>query len=252
MTITDTYGVSAVAALAGVTVRTLHHYDEVGLLIPSKRTAAGYRQYTVDDLSRLQSILFYRELGLGLDEIASAIDEDGIDRVALLVEQRRLIVAERDRLGRMADALDRAIHAERTGNTMSAEEMFEVFGDFDPTEHEAEAAERWPDQYTVSKQRTERYSQEQWQEAISEGDAIAAGFAELMASGLVADSAAAQDLAEQQRLSIDRWYYPCSKQVHIGLAEMYLADQRFLKYWDDRADGLAQYVHDAIKANALR
>ena len=247
---TDTFGVSAVASLAGVTVRTLHHYDELGLLKPSNRSAAGYRRYTADDLARLQSILFYKELGLGLEEIAAAIRSDGADRVAVLDKQRRMIIAERDRLDRMAQALNRAIQDERTGMKMSPQEMFEAFGDFDPSEHQAEAAERWPDAYDTAKQRTSSYSKEQWQEATAEADAIAAGLANLLGSGAAADAADAMALAEQHRLSIDRWYYPCSKDVHVGLAEMYVSDPRFEQYWESRAEGLARFVHDAIKANS--
>lgn len=250
MTMMDTYGVSAVASLAGVTVRTLHHYDEIGLLQPSERSAAGYRRYSTEDLARLQSILFYRELGLGLDEIAAALRSDGEDRVAVLEKQRRMIITERDRLDRMAAALGRAIQHEGTGMKMSPQEMFEVFGDFEPAEHEAEAANRWPDQHEESRQRTSHYSKEQWQEAVAEGDAIAIRFADLLGSGAAADGAEAMALAEEHRLSIDRWYYQCSKEIHAGLADMYLADARFEQYWESRAQGLARFVHDAIKANA--
>jgi len=247
-----TNGVGAVASMAGVTVRTLHHYEEIGLLTPSHRTVAGYRRYTDGDLAHLQSILFYRELGLGLDEIAAALLGAQSDRAALLVEQRRLILEERDRLDRMAAALSQAISAERTGIKMSPQNMFEMFGDFDPAEHAAEAAERWPDTYAVSRQRTSRYTKEQWLEAAAESDTIAAGLAALKASGAPADGTDAMDLAERHRLSIDRWFYPCSEEIHAGLGDMYLADPRFKNYWEDRAGGLAQYVHDAIWANASR
>ena len=133
---------------------------------------------------------------------------------------------------------------------MSPAEMFDVFGDFNPADHAAEAAERWPGAYEQSRQRTAGYSKEQWQQAVAEGEAIAAKFADLLASGVAADSAQAMAVAEEHRLSIDRWFYPCSHEVHAGLADMYLADARFEKYWEDKGEGLARFVHDAIKANA--
>ncbi len=135
---------------------------------------------------------------------------------------------------------------------MSPEEMFEVFGDFDPAEHEAEASERWSAVHEVSKQRTSQYSQEQWQEAVAENEGIVTKFADLLLAGEAADALAAMDVAHEHRLSIDRWYYPCSIDQHVLLAELYLADPRFEKYWEDRGQGLTRFVHDAIKANATR
>ena len=130
--------------------------------------------------------------------------------------------------------------------------MFEVFGDFDPSEYEAEAAQLWPDVYAVSKQRTSRYSKAEWQQAMAEGESVAAKLVGLLAAGAPAGSAAAMDAAEEHRLSIDHWYYACPIGQHVGLADMYLTDPRFRQYWEDRGEGLAQFVHDAIKANAAR
>ncbi len=122
----------------------------------------------------------------------------------------------------------------------------------DRPEYEAEAARRWPDTYEVARQRRSQYGAEELSRAVADGDAIAARFGELMAAGEPATGAAAMTLAEQHRLSIDRWYYPCSREMHSGLADMYLADRRFTEYWENRAEGLTQYVHDAIWANALQ
>src|SRR5690348_4170798 len=104
--------VGEVAELARVTVRTLHHYDELGLLEPSGRSEAGYRLYSYDDLARLREILIWRALGLPLTEIASLLDDPGHDRVAALERQRELIGREIDRLGELAAAVDAAIAAQ--------------------------------------------------------------------------------------------------------------------------------------------
>lgn len=128
----------------------------------------------------------------------------------------------------------------------------ETYGDFDPAAHEAEAAARWPATFAASQRRTSGYTAEQWKQAAAAGDGIAAQFAELMAAGDAAAGEAAMDLAEDHRLSIDRWYYPCSKQMHRGLGEIYVTDPRFRDYWEQRAPGLASYVAEAIRANAAR
>ena len=133
---------------------------------------------------------------------------------------------------------------------MNEKDMFEVFGDFDPTQYADEAKERWPDMYAESQARTSRYSKEQWQEATAEMDGLSRRFAALLESGAAPTAAEAKDVAEAHRLHIDRWYYSCSHETHTGLADMYVADQRFTEYWENHATGLARYVHDAIWANA--
>jgi DNA-binding transcriptional MerR regulator len=125
--------VGEVAELAGVTVRTLHHYDELGLLSPSGRSDAGYRLYSYDDLTRLREILIWRGLGFGLGEIAALLDDPGHDRLAALERQRELIEGERERLGALAAAVDAAIAAHRNGTRLETTTMFEGF---DPSEYE--------------------------------------------------------------------------------------------------------------------
>src|SRR3954447_15011119 len=107
--------VKEVAEFSGVTVRTLHHYDEIGLLRPSERSEAGYRLYSQADLNRLQEILGWRQLGFGLTEIQALVDEPGYDRAGALRRQRELVEAEAERLGALRAALDSAIAAERSG-----------------------------------------------------------------------------------------------------------------------------------------
>jgi hypothetical protein len=132
--------------------------------------------------------------------------------------------------------------------------MFEVFGDFDPKQYEEEARERWgaTDAYRESTRRTSQYTKEQWKEIRDEGEAIAHDFAAVFEGGMASDGEEATAAAERHRLHIDRWFYPCSHQMHVGLGDMYLADARFTEYWDAFAPGLAGYVQEAIMANALR
>lgn len=246
--------VGDVAALARVSVRTLHHYDEIGLLSPSERSDAGYRLYTDADLERLQTVLFFRELGFALDDIALIVNDAGFDRRAALLAQRELLTERSARLSAMADAIDRALEADEKGYAMDKEEMFEVFGDFDPTEHEEEARERWgeTDAYKESARRTARYTKEDWARFKAESDEINAAIVALMEAGVPADDPRAMDAVDRARLQIDTWFYPCSKEMHVGLANMYIADPRFTATYEKIRTGMARYVHDAIHANAKR
>ena len=252
-------GVGAVARLAGVTVRTLHHYDEIGLLRPSDRTRAGYRRYTDADIERLQRILFYRELEFGLDEIAAALTPSEAagsreEPVVHLRRQHALLLARIDRLRRLTDAVELAMEAHQMGINLTPEERLEVFGDFDPDEHAAEVEDRWgnTDAYRESASRTARYTKDDWARIKAEGEAVNRAFAVALAAGLPADSPDAMDAAEAHRSQIDGAYYPCSYEMQSGLAAMYVSDPRFTANYEAIAPGLAQYVHDAILANAAR
>ena len=138
-----THRVGQVARLALVSVRTLHHYDEIGLLVTSGRSEAGYRLYTADDLERLQHVLFYREIGLGLGEIRDLMADRAFDRREALIAQRDLLAKRTHRLLAMIDLIDKTLAAQDEGIPMGREEMLEVFGDFDPSEHEDEVKVRW-------------------------------------------------------------------------------------------------------------
>jgi MerR family transcriptional regulator, thiopeptide resistance regulator len=246
--------VGEVAALASVSVRTLHHYDELGLLTPSVRTDAGYRVYTEADLATLQQVLFFKELGFGLRDIARIMHDPGFDRLEALRMQRRMLAEKSTQLAKMAQAVDAAIDATEGGARMDAKDMFEAFGDFDPKEYEKEAEEKWgaTDAYKESARRTKRFTKQDWIEVRAESEAVNAGLAALMDEEAPADGPRAMDLAEQHRLQIDRRFYPCSHEMHLGLAEMYVADPRFTATYEKVRPGLARYLHDAILANAAR
>ena len=124
----------------------------------------------------------------------------------------------------------------------------------DQARHEKEVQERWgkTDAYQESARRTNGYKADDWARIKAESDGIEAGMAELMKAGEAADGPRAMDQAEHARLLIDRWFYPCSHRMHVGLADMYTADGRFAAHYEERAVGLATFVSAAIKANAAR
>ncbi|MEU4368931.1 MerR family transcriptional regulator [Micromonospora chersina] len=247
------YTVGQVARAARVTVRTLHHYDEIGLLSPSGRTAAGYRRYDDADLERLQLIRAYRELGFPLEEIAEILDDPGGDPLPHLRRQHELLTGRIGKLRDMVAAIELAMEARKLDIQLTPEERFEVFGNFDPDEHAEEAERRWggTDAYRQSTERAARYSKDDWLRNKAENEEWGRRITALMESGAPADSAEAMALAEEHRQLISRWFYDCSYEIHTGLADMYLADPRFTAYYENIRPGLAAYLNEAIHANAI-
>lgn len=246
--------VGVLARLAGVTVRTLHHYDAIGLLSPRRRSAKGYRLYGADDLLRLQQILIRRELGMSLEQIRRALDEPDFDLRATLLEQRAELEARRERAEQMLRSIDAALAAlERGDEEQEATMNFrELFDGFDPADYEQEAKERWgdTDAYAESARRTKKYTADDWNAIKTEADEINREFARLFTEGAPSDGEAARACAERHRLHIDRWFYPCSPKMHVGLGQMYVADERFAAHYEKYAEGLAAYIAAAIEANA--
>jgi MerR family transcriptional regulator, thiopeptide resistance regulator len=242
------------AALAGVTVRTLHHYDRIGLLSPSERTAAGYRRYTPSDLDRLHRVLVYRELGFPLEEVATLLDDPDADPAAHLRRQHRLLRERLERTQAMVAAVEKEMEARTMGISLTPEERFELFGKGFSDEYQAEAEERWGDTeaWAQSQRRTAAYTKEDWVRIKTEADDVQNRFAEAMRSGAAADSAPAMDVAEEHRQHISRWFYDCPPQMHAGLGRMYVEDERFAANYEAVAPGLAQYVSTAVQANAAR
>lgn len=248
------YTVGEVARLAAVTVRTLHHYDEIGLLRASDRSAAGYRRYGDADLERLQRILFYRELGFSLDKIRAVMTDGDALATDHLRRQHSLLVDRIGRLQRMATAVEKAMEAHTMGITLTPEERLEVFGDFDPDGHTAEVQERWggTDAYREPMSRSASYTKADWQRIQAQAEAVHQRLIVAMDAGQPADSAEAMDAAEAHRQQITGTFYDCSYEMHVGLADMYVADARFTVTYERISPGLAQYLSDAIKANAAR
>ena len=251
----DEYPVGAVARLAGVSVRALHHYDRIGLLTPSGRNAAGYRIYTLPDLKRLQQILFYRALGFTLDDVAKILAGPGQDAAAHLRSQHRLLREQISRRRGMLAAIEKELEAGKMGIALTPEEQLEIFStDKVSGEWAAEAEQRWggTEAWTQSQRRATAYTKQDWLEIQAEADAINQGLAAAMTAGTSAADPRAMDLAERHRQHITWWFYDCTYEMHRGLAEMYVADERFTQTYDAIAPGLARYTHDAVLANADR
>ncbi|MFI1764621.1 MerR family transcriptional regulator [Streptomyces sp. NPDC020800] len=248
------YSVGQVAGFAGVTVRTLHHYDGIGLLVPSERTHAGHRRYGDGDLDRLQQILFYRELGFPLDEVQALLDDPDADPRVHLRRQHELLTARIEKLQKMAAAVEHAMEARTMGINLTPEERFEVFGDKDPEKYAEEAEQRWggTEAYAESQRRAARYTKEDWKRLQAEVDDWTGRYVALMTAGEQPSGEAAMDLAEEHRLHIGKWFYECPHPMHRCLGAMYVADERFKAFYDSMRPGLADHLSEAIAANADR
>jgi len=244
------FTVGDLARLTGITVRALHHYDEIGLVCPSARSQAGYRLYSDADVVRLQQVLLFRELGLPLDEIGVVL-ADGALREDVLRQHRDVLVTRRARLDAMVDAVDAALATLDKGLPMQPDDVTKMFDGFDHSQYEAEASERWGDTeaYKESARRTKSYGKAEWDQIKRDWAAIYGALADQMKAGTAVTDAKVQALVEQHRAHLDRWFYPCSIEMHKGLGAMYVADARFAANIDKTAAGLAQYLSDAIAAS---
>ena len=240
--------------MAGVSVRTLHHYDAIGLLVPRIRTDAGYRLYTDADLLRLQQILIGRELGLSLEEIRQSLDDPGFDRRIALTDQRERLRARVQQTEAMIRAVDAALAAlddGQGGREMNAEDLFQGF---EPAQYEDEVRRQWrtTNAFVESRKRTAHYTPDNWRAIKAEWAAILDEASSAIKAGKAPSDAAVMDVAERHRLWIDRWFYPCSYRMQRGLASMYDGDDRFRQWIDKQRDGLTAFLAEAIRANAIR
>ena len=242
---TKTYTVQQLADLAGVSVRTLHHYDQIGLLKPSARSAAGYRLYGTENLLRLQQVLLYRELDLPLEEIRRILDDPGFDSVRALAQHRQALAFQAERLTRLLHTIDRTI-AKLTEVDMSLtdEELYEGLPKEQVERWKREANERYdPKLVAESNRRVQAMSKGQWNDVKTEGEAIARRMAELM--GRPADDPEVQATIARQHAWIEN-FYPCSAQVFQGLGQLYAENPEFRANYDKYRPGLPDFMCAAM------
>lgn len=246
--------VGQVAGVSGVTVRTLHHYDEIGLLSPGERSSAGYRLYNDSDLERLERILFYKELGFPLEDIVNILSDPKAGTADHLRRQHQLLSRRIGRLQAMVSSLEYEMEAQQMGISLTPEERIEIFGDFLDSGYAEEAEERWggTEPWKESQRKAASYGKADWLRIRQEGGDLERRFVEAMEAGVAPDSPEAMDLAEEHRCQITKWFYECSYEIHRGLGQMYVDDPRFKSRYDGIALGLAEYSRDAFAANAKR
>jgi len=242
--------VGKAAAAAKLSVRTLRHYDAIGLLRPSVRTESGYRRYTPGDMERLHQILVFRELGFPPRDIGRIVNDPEFDRGRALAAQRELLAEKLRRDSAMLAAVEAALQALEKGMPMRTDDLFEGFGDFDPSEYEEEARRRWGhgEAYKESARRAASYSREDWRRITKEARDIAAAFAGALEAGVPPDDPAAQALVERHRRHLATYFYEPTLDVYDGLADLWVQDRRFTDTIDKAGEGLAAYQRAAVKA----
>lgn len=233
------------ADFTGVSVRTLHYYDEIGLLKPAYvEEQTGYRYYDEVSLERMQEILFYRELDFSLKNICELLSSPNYDKQEALDKQRKLLVLKKERLERLIGALDNAKRGEYVMRAFDNREYEET-----KKQYEAEVKQRWgeTDAYKEHQKKTKGYSKEKWQEANAGLEEIMEEFARCKDKGVTADSKEATALAQKLQNHITEQYYTCTKEILAGLGKMYVADERFRNNIDKHGEGTAAFVSEAIR-----
>ncbi len=233
------------ADFTGVSVRTLHYYDEIGLLRPAYvDEQTGYRYYDEVCLERMQEILFYRELDFPLKNICELLSSPAYNKQEALEQQKRLLVLKKERLERLIDALDCAKRGEYVMTAFDNKEYEET-----RKQYEKEAKERWgeTDAYKEHQEKTKGYTKEKWQEVGAGLDAIMEEFARCKADGATSDSKEALTLVEKLQNHITEQYYTCTDEILAGLGKMYVADERFRKNIDKHGEGTAEFISEAIE-----
>ena len=228
------------AGLTGVSVRTLHYYDEIGLLEPAfVDRSTGYRYYDEASLLRMQEILFYRELDFSLKSIGRILSSPKHDTKKSLEEQKHLLTLKKERLERLIASIDDA---------MRGENVMRAFDNSEFEKHRAEAREKWggTEAYKEHQEKTRDYSKQKWNDLAQGMDGIMAAFAACLKNGETPDSQAAQALVEKLQTHITEHYYHCTTQILAGLGQMYVADERFRNNIDSHGEGTAQFICEAI------
>ncbi|WP_307893237.1 MerR family transcriptional regulator [Bacillus swezeyi] len=243
--------VKEVADLVGISVRTLHHYDEIGLLTPAEITEAGYRLYSDDDLEKLQQILFFRELDFPLKKIKNILDSPSFDRNEALQMHRKMLLEKRRRLDQMIETIDKTIQFAKGEIEMTNEEKFAGF-DFSQNPYEEEARERWGDEAVdKSKAHIAAMSEDERKAMEQRYDAIYRKIAAIRKG---------EPDSEEAQAAIKEWYdflnantgHHYSLEAFKCLGQMYVDDERFTKNIDQYGAGLAKFMCDAMAVFADR
>lgn len=236
--------ISEMAKLSGVSVRTLHYYDEIGLLAPSEVVSeTGYRYYDENSLEKLQQILFYRELDFPLKEIVQIMNASDYNKEEALIKQRELLKLKRKRLDKLIGLLNANLKGE---TTMSFHEFDTTEIDEAKAKYAEEVKERWgnTDAYEQSQKKTCEYTKEDWKRLNDGMDELLKQFSECLNENSASEKV--QELVKSWQQYITETYYDCTKEVLAGLGQMYVMDERFTKNMDKYGEGTTRLISEAI------
>ena len=240
------YTVRQLAQLSGVSVRTLHYYDEIGLLRPSRVGANGYRYYDEPAVMRLQQILLYKELELSLDEIRDLLDQPDFDVLRALEDHRRALQQRLGRLRRLLLTVDQTIAHVKGERTMEDKELF-AFSEEQQAKYEQEAEALWGETVRASSRQWKRYSPEKKKQIFAEGEAVYLDMIERLNAGDEPGSPAAQAVVERWAQHM-RYFYEPTLEIMRGLGGAYVEHPGFRAFFDKMHPRLAEFMRDAIEA----
>ncbi len=247
------YTVKDMAMISGVSVRALHHYDEIGLLKPAAKGANGYRYYGREELLRLQQILLHREVGLPLDRIKALLDDPKFDRLAALKDQRGLLARERERFGHLIATIDRTIAQLNGDDDMTDKDLYQGFSPQKQAEWEREIVDKFGEagaaKIAESKANFGRMTKADMDAGKAEMAAITSAFAAALTAGEPAESSPVQALAARQYAWVCRAWKP-NRDAFIWLGRMYVEHADFRATYDAVKPGLAEYMSEAMTAFA--
>ncbi|MCO4852783.1 MerR family transcriptional regulator [Bacillus vallismortis] len=243
------YQVKQVADIAGVSIRALHHYDNIQLLNPSAITDAGYRLYSDADLERLQQILFFKEIGFRLDDIKELLDHPNFDRKEALQSQKDILIKKKQRMEEMIQTIDRTLQSMEGGEQMSKRDLFAGLSMEDIEEHQQTYADEVRKLYgraiaEETEKRTSTYSEVDWRTIMAEFDSIYRRIAARMEHG--PGDAEVQAAVGAFRAHICHYHYNCTLDIFRGLGDVYTTDERFTDSINQYGDGLAAFLREAM------
>lgn len=240
----EKFSVRQLANLAKVSVRTLHHYDKIGLLKPSMRAESGYRYYGRAELFRLQQILLYRELDFTLARIIQLLDEEDFDLVKALEEQHSELKKRKARISNLLLTIEKTMNHLKTKNSMNYEELYKGFGKEQAEAYRQEASERWgAGTIEESHRKLMRMDKKDWEDLKQKGEDLNAALVKLM--NLAPGHAQVQQLVKEH-YAMTGQYFDVTPEIYRNLGSMYVEDKRFKAYYDRYDDGLAAFLRDAI------
>ena len=245
------YSIQELSRLSGVTTRTLRWYDQIGLLKPSRVAESGYRYYGKAEVDRLQDILYYRALGVELARIKECLDDPSFDRLAALQSHLAALEAERERLEQLIRSVKETIGTEERNEIMSDQQKFEAFKQRTVTHNEevygAEIRAKYGDrEVDEANAAVMHLTQEQYREWTSLGQEIQERLEEAVRAGLPPESEAGKELCALHRRWLTITGNPYDPAKHRGIAELYVADERFTAYYDKHLPGCAHFLRDAV------
>ncbi|MCI2420919.1 MerR family transcriptional regulator [Saccharopolyspora sp. K220] len=249
--VNDGVTVGAAAELVGVTVRTLHHWDEIGLASPSVRTTAGYRHYTEADLQRLHRIVAYREAGLGLDAVREVLDDATAEIGATLREQRSQLAERIHDLQQLDQRLERMSEAHERGILLSDEAQSETFGPDWDAPRSRQARTVWGDspQWAQFAERSASRTREQWQSLSAAMSTLQRDLGDALDRGVIPGSPGANALVERHREVFSN-FFPLTRQMQVCLGRMFESDPGFSAHYDGIRAGLASWFRQSIDESA--